>query len=295
MKKLLAVLFLAVVMMPLAVYSQSFRVSRVVTDTIFSNVLNAPRAYDVYLPPSFDVEKSRKYPVLYLLHGMWGKNDDWTGRGHLKDVMDRLVASGEAEEMIVVTPDAGGGNPEEFQNGYFNMPGWAYETFFFDEFMPEIESKYRVIGDKQHRAVAGLSMGGGGATSYGQRHTDKFGAVYAMSALMDIPDYGKAEPASSEGKLAKLTNSVVENSCVRYVSEADDARKEQLRSVAWFVDCGDDDFLLDRNIEFYQAMRNAGIPCQFRVRDGMHDWEYWHSALYTCLPFVSRNFNKRAD
>ena len=54
--------------------------------------------------------------------------------------------------------------------------------------------------------------------------------------------------------------------------EADEDRKADLRSVAWFVDCGDDDFLLDRNIEFYQAMRNAGVPCQFRVRDGGHDW-----------------------
>jgi S-formylglutathione hydrolase FrmB len=60
----------------------------------------------------------------------------------------------------------------------------------------------------------------------------------------------------------------------------------------WFVDCGDDDFLLDRNIEFTQAMRKAGIPCQFRVRDGGHTFEYWHSALYICLPFVSRNFGK---
>lgn len=270
-----------------------FPVSRVVTDTIHSKVLNAPRAYDVYIPASFDFDKTKEYPVLYLLHGMWGKNDDWTGRGHLKEVADRLVASGEADEMIIVTPDAGGGNPEEFQNGYFNMPGWDYETFFFDELMPAVEKKYRVKGDKKHRAVAGLSMGGGGATSYGQRHADKFGAVYAMSALMDIPDYGKAEPASADGKLAKLTKSVVDNSCVGYVREADDARKNSLRSVAWFVDCGDDDFLLDRNIEFYQAMRNAGIPCQFRVRDGAHDWEYWHSALYTCLPFVTRVFNRQ--
>ncbi len=274
-------------------FAQQMPVSRVLTDTIHSKVLGVARAYDVYLPASFDVDKAKKYPVLYLLHGMWGKNDDWTGRGHLKDVMDRLVASGEADEMIVVTPDAGGGNPEEFQNGYFNMPGWNYEDFFFTELLPAVEEMYRVIGDKKHRAVAGLSMGGGGATSYGQRHADKFGAVYAMSALMDIPDYGKAEPASTDGKLAKLTKSVVDNSCVAYVREADDARKDSLRSVAWFVDCGDDDFLLDRNIDFYQAMRNAGIPCQFRVRDGVHDWEYWHSALYKCLPFVTREFNRQ--
>ncbi|MDR2408474.1 MAG: esterase family protein, partial [Bacteroidales bacterium] len=68
------------------------------------------------------------------------------------------------------------------------------------------------------------------------------------------------------------------------------AAKEKLKTVAWFVDCGDDDFLLDRNIEFTQAMRKAGIPCEFRVRDGGHTWEYWHSALYSCLQFVTLKF-----
>ena len=75
---------------------------------------------------------------------------------------------------------------------------------------------------------------------------------------------------------------------MKYITESNEERKTKLRSVVWFVDCGDDDFLLDRNIEFYRAMRGANIPCQFRVRDGGHTWEYWHSALYICLPFVSR-------
>lgn len=110
--------------------AQDFRQSRIVTDTIQSNVLGVKRAYTVLLPASFDAQPARKYPVLYLLHGMWGKNDDWSGRGHLKEVMDRLVGSNEACEMIVVTPDAGGGDPEVYQNGYFDMPGWKYETFF---------------------------------------------------------------------------------------------------------------------------------------------------------------------
>ncbi len=276
----------------LAVNAQSYSPSRVVTDTIKSEVLGVNRAYTVYLPQNFDNNIPRNYPVLYLLHGMWEKNDVWANRGHLKEVMDRLVASGEACEMIIVSPDAGGGDPNVYQNGYFDMPNWAYEQFFFTEFMPFIENKYRVIGDKEHRAVAGLSMGGGGATNYGQRHYDKFSSVYAMSALMDIPELGAARFDDPNGKLAILTQSVIDNSCVNYVKDADDVRKNDLRSVAWFIDCGDDDFLLDRNMEFYKAMRQAWIPCQFRVRDGGHDWEYWNSALYICLPFVTRNFGK---
>lgn len=274
----------------LNIKAQSNYQSRIVTDTIHSRELGVKRAYTVFLPKSFESDKTRKYPVLYLLHGMWGKNDDWAGRGHIKEVMDRLTAGSEACEMIIVTPDAGGGDPNVFQNGYFDMPGWPYEKFFFTEFLPFIEKRYRIIGDKQHRAVAGFSMGGGGATAYGLRHPDLFGAVYAMSALMDIPEQGAAPFTDPNGKLAILTRSVMEHSCVKYVAEADENRTQELRAVSWFVDCGDDDFLLDRNIDFIRAMHRAGISCQFRVRDGGHDWEYWHSALYICLPFVTRIF-----
>ena len=89
-----------------------------------------------------------------------------------------------------------------------------------------------------------------------------------------------------------LTKAVNDNSCIAHVAKADDSAKNALRGIKWFVDCGDDDFLLQRNIEFVQAMKMAGIPVEFRVRDGGHTWEYWHSALYTALPFVSRNFTK---
>lgn len=270
--------------------------SRMVTDTIQSKVLNADRAYNVYLPKSYDTDKDRQYPILYLLHGMLDTNMGWTMRGHVKDVMDQLTASGEACEMIIVTPNAGGNIQKGDWNGYFNMPGWNYEDFFFNEFMPYVESAYRVIGDREHRAVAGLSMGGGGTVSYAQRHPDLFCAAYAMSALMDIPKFpgmqqSDAKPAADD-KGALLNESVRKLSCIKFVKDADEATKQQLRSIHWFVDCGDDDFLLNRNIEFVQAMHGAFIPLEFRVRDGGHTWEYWHSALYTCLPFVTRCFGK---
>lgn len=267
--------------------------SKVTTDSIYSRSLKAQRAFTIYLPKSYNTDTNQKYPILYLLHGMSGVNTSWFTDQRLKDVMDQLVASGEACEMIVVSPNAGG-DPATCWNGYFNMPGWPYEDFFYKEFMPYIEKTFRVEADKQHRAVAGLSMGGGGAASYAQRYPDLFCAAYAMSALMNIPAMGEeaGKDPDPTNKMAVLTRSVQEHSCIKYVTEADDARKAQLRTVQWFVDCGDDDFLLDRNIEFLQAMRNAGIPCQFRVRDGGHTSEYWHSALYTCLPFVSRCFAK---
>lgn len=292
MKKLILSLLAIHIVFSALAQSPSGAQSKIITDSIHSKVLNAYRAYNVFLPKSYETDTNKKYPVLYLLHGMTDTNQAWSGRGHLQDVADQLIESGEACEMIIVTPNAGGNIYAGVWNGYFDMPGWSYETFFYTEFLPYIEKNYRVIGNKANRAIAGLSMGGGGATCYGQKHSEMYAAVYAMSALMSIPELGAAPAQKKDDKMAILTKSVIENSCVDYVESADEERIAKLRSVVWFVDCGDDDFLLDRNIEFTQAMRKKKIPCQFRVRDGGHTWEYWHSALYTCLPFVTRNFGK---
>ena len=266
--------------------------SRVEEKTIHSEILNADRNYTVYLPAGYANNTEKQYPVLYLLHGMNGTNKDWAGRGHLQDVMDQLLAAGEVCEMIVISPNAGGNIGEGVWNGYFDMEGWAYERFFFEEFLPAVEKEYRIKGDKASRAIAGLSMGGGGSTSYAQRHADMFCACYAMSALMHLDAPQAQAPRDEKDKMWHLTKAVNKLSCVDYVANADDKTKEALRTVAWYVDCGDDDFLFECNMNLVLAMRKAGIPYQLRVRDGGHTWEYWHSALYDALPFVSRIFAK---
>ena len=136
-------------------------------------------------------------------------------------------------------------------------------------------------------------MGGGVCTSYAQRHSDMFAACYAMSAFMHMSAEGVDQEKVKQGnRMALLMDAAHRLSCVDYVKNADEERKKELRSVQWFVDCGDDDFLFDCNLDYYQAMRKAHIPCQLRVRDGGHTWEYWHSALYTALPYFSRIFSK---
>ena len=266
--------------------------SRTEVKTIHSNILGADRDYTVYLPAGYESQPDRYYPVLYLLHGMNGTNKDWADRGHLKDVMDQLRAAGEVCDMIVISPNAGGNIYNSDWNGYFDMEGWAYERFFYEEFLPAVEKQYRIKADKAHRAIAGLSMGGGGSTSYAQRHADMFCACYAMSALMHLPAPREAAPKDDKDKMWHLTYTANKYSCVEYVKSADEATKQALRTIAWYVDCGDDDFLFDCNMDYISAMRKAGIPYQLRVRDGAHTWEYWHSALYEALPFVSRVFNK---
>ena len=193
-------------------------------DSLKSEILHVYRHYSVYLPKSYTIDTDKKYPVLYLLHGVWDNNNGWIKRGHLQDVANKIIDAEEAVEMIIVVPDAG----REW-NGYFNMNGWSYEDFFFTEFLPAIEAKYRIIGDKKHRAVAGLSMGGGGATVYAQKHPDMFSSAYAMSALMGIEEGGGIPPPDERFK--ELNRTVRENHCVKFLEEAEaEGNKPAIRS-----------------------------------------------------------------
>ncbi len=264
----------------------------VIHSSIDSKVLGAPRAYTVILPAGYDENPDKEYPVLYLFHGMYGENTEWSKKAKAGIEMTMMVNEFRCHPMVIVTPYAGGKDVKVEQNGYFDVPNWPYETFFFEEFIPFIESEYRIVGDKKHRAIAGLSMGGGGATAYAQKHPDMFCASYAMSAWLGLNDFGDKNYEGKTDKLSYLYQGVDRNDCVNFVKNADAETVEKLKTVNWFVDCGDDDFLLDINLLYYQTMRDKGIPCQLRVRDGAHKWEYWHTALATCLPFVSISFTE---
>ena len=277
----------------------SARAGVVVTDSLQSAVLGAQVKYNVYLPDSFG-QGDRHYPVVYLLHGLSDDYQSWMQKGSMQVVVDELIGTGEVCEMVVVMPNAGGPDIHHTWNGYFNMPGWRYEDFFFGELMPAVEAKYRAGGCKDQRAIMGLSMGGGGSTVYCQRHPELFSSCYAMSPWLDNARVVVNDPSdpyyidsdNPSDKLAAVCKSVLDNSAIRFVERADEAALDKLRSVKWFIDCGDDDFLLDLNLAFYQKMRNRGVKSELRVRNGVHSWEYWHLALRWALPFASRNFGK---
>ena len=284
MKRLLAltILLLAAV---------SANAGKIVTDSLYSNVLKASVKYNVYLPDGFD-ESSKTYPVVYLLHGLGGNYTDWAKKASAKAIADELIGTGEAVEMIIVMPNAGGADRHNVWNGYFNMPGWNYEDFFFQEFVPAVESKYRGIGDKGHRAVMGLSMGGGGSTVYCQRHPDMFSSCYAMSAWLDYETGQVKESDQAKDKLYYVCQSVREHSALDFMDNADEATLEKLRTVKWFIDCGDDDFLVALSFQLHMKMKAAKVKSELRIRNGVHNWEYWHGSLRLALPFASRSFEK---
>ena len=274
----------------LLVSALSASAGKIVTDSLRSNILGADVKYNVYLPDGFD-KSDKAYPVVYLLHGLYGTYKDWDQTGRMKDVADELIRSGEAREMVIVMPNAGHPDIHNEWNGYFNMPGWSYEDFFFKEFIPAVEKKYRGVGDKGHRAIMGLSMGGGGSTVYAQRHPDMFSSCYAMSAWLD--QQIREEPDESKrDKFYYTCKAVREHSALDFVDNADDATLEALRTVKWFFDCGDDDSLVTLSFNLHQKMMSKRVKDELRVRDGVHNWEYWHTALRLSLPFASRNFDK---
>ena len=286
MKKILGVVVACLVLAAVPAFSQGV----VREDRIDSKILGQEVPFNVYLPVGFQ-DSDATYPVVYLLHGLSDTYDAWVTRGHMKDVVDLLIASGDIVPMVIVMPNAGHPDIRNQWNGYFNMPGWNYEDFFFREFMPQVEKKYRCIGDREHRAVMGLSMGGGGSTSYAQRHPENFSSCYAMSAWLDNGE-NEVGPLDGSDRLALVCRAVHDHSCLDFLRNADAATLERLRTVAWFFDCGDDDFLFDLSIEIHRLMKRARVHDELRVRDGVHNWEYWHTALYTALPFASRNFGK---
>ena len=268
--------------------SQAFA-GKLVADSLSSKILGATVKINVYLPDGFD-KSDAKYPVVYLLHGLYGTWQDWENLGRMKLVADELISSGEAKKMVIVMPNAGHPDVHHEWNGYFNMPGWSYEDFFFNELIPTVESKYRCIGDKAHRAVMGLSMGGGGSTVYCQRHPDMFSSCYAMSAWLDNdPVDSKDNP---DDRLHIVSNSVSEHSALKFIDNADEETLARLRTVKWFFDCGDDDYLMELSVGLHVKMRNARVKSELRVHNGVHNWEYWHLALRDALPFASRNFGE---
>lgn len=271
--------------------SSALQAGRVLTDSIKSEVLGAWVKYNVYVPDGFQQNNAARYPVVYLLHGFTDDYRAWRDKGQMQTVADELIETGEAVPMVVIMPNAGGPRTYETWNGYFNMPGWRYEDFFFQELVPQAEQKYRAGGSKGQRAVMGLSMGGGGSTVYGQRHPDLFSSVYAMSAWLDS-DGGRQRQQGVDDKVYLVTKAVHDHSAIDFVRNADDATVEKLRSVKWFIDCGDDDFLFDLNVQLHQLMRQKRVKSELRIRNGQHNWEYWHQAIRLALPFASRNFSK---
>lgn len=255
-----------------------------------SKLLKMDRKYAIYLPPDYETSQ-RSYPVLYLLHGAGDDQSGWVQFGEVLNIADKAINSGAATPMIIVMPDANTG-----QRGYVNNVSgtWPYEDFFFQEFMPFIEKTYRTRTEKRYRAISGLSMGGEGTFIYALHHPELFAAACPLSAatgplkiedLKNYPLWKMAEGITDADKEAYFKKYSV-------LSLIENIQDSQKKSVRWYIDCGDDDFLFEGNSLVHIAMRKKEIPHEYRVRDGGHSWTYWRAALPTVLEFVSMSFHQ---
>lgn len=266
--------------------------------TVPSVILGGERKYAVYLPPGFDTS-SRSYPVLYLLHGGGDDQTGWIQFGEVQSIADKAIAEGKATPMVIVMPDANTG-----RRGYFNdvKGDWRYEDFFFQELMPFVENAYRIKSEKRYRAVAGLSMGGGGSFMYALHHPELFSSACPLSASTGPLSFEEAKEratrvtpgSASDADTVKLTDEQIkahylQHSTLELVNRIPD---DQKKAVRWYIDCGDDDFLFEGNSLVHIAMRKKEIPHEFRIRDGGHKWSYWREALPTVLFFVSQAFHQ---
>ncbi len=257
--------------------------------TLESKILKSERKYAIYLPPDYETSE-RSYPVLYLLHGAGDDQTGWVQFGEVLHITDKAIREGKATPMIIVMPDANTG-----QRGYFNdISGkWRYEDFFFEEFMPYIESTYRIKSEKRYRAIAGLSMGGGGTFMYALHHPELFSSACPLSAYI-----GPLSIDELKDRLKRSNEEYNEKDLEPYykqhnaLSLIESVPADQIKSVRWYIDCGDDDFLYEGNSLVHIAMRKKEIPHEYRVRDGAHNWTYWRASLPTVLWFVSEAFHQ---
>lgn len=249
-----------------------------------SPTVGADRRVTVYTPAGYETDKERRYPVLYLLHGMGGDENAWSELGRATQILDNMIAAGKVEPMIVVMPNgnisqqgAPGETAEGFKQPSFNLPNTMdglYETHFPD-LVAHIDANYRTLPDKPHRAIAGLSMGGFHSMNISRHYPAMFDYVGLFSAAT-TPREGATSPvyANPEAKLKAQFTSSAENP----------AGAPKL----YWIAVGEDDFLIRNNEEFRQQLAQAGYPFEYHLSEGAHTWRNWRNYLTQLLPRLFR-------
>ena len=230
---------------------------KVETFTYASSVTNKRRTANVWLPPGYD--KSHRYPVLYLLHGIGGNQDEWRGYVRAQDVLDNLAAAGKIVPMIVVMPNgralADDRAPPE--NKVFtpeNAAGFArFERDLLDSLVPAVDAAYPTLKDSAHRAIGGLSMGGGQALNFGLGHPEAFNWVAGFS-----PAPNTEAPAKLAGEAAQA--------------------KGKLKLV--YLSCGNRDGLINVAQGVHRQLREQGVAHVWNVDGYGHDRDSWAENLY---------------
>jgi enterochelin esterase family protein len=233
------------------------------------------RRMTVYTPAEYDEQTNKKYPVLYLLHGAGGDENAWSELGRAAQILDNLIAQGKAEPMIMVMPNGNGGQqavPGEYPNSMYKpsfrnartMDG-AIEAAFVPDVVKYIDSHYRTLADKKHRAVAGLSMGGFHSLYISANNPDAFGYVGLFSAAIN-----RQNPQG--------------NYAYTYQQLDDKLARQFANPPYYFIAIGKTDFLYQDNVKYRQRLDQVGYKYEYVETDGGHEWRNWRIYLNQFLP-----------
>lgn len=209
----------------------------------------------IYTPPGYSAAK--KYPVLYLLHGIGGDEREWFRHGNPQVIFDNLYAEGKMEPMLVIMPN-GRAMEDDRAGGNVMAPDRvaAFSTFekdLLDDLIPFVEKQFPVIKDHEHRAIFGLSMGGGQALNFGLGHIDTFAWVGGFSSAPNTKMPQELLPVPKEAK-------------------------DKLK-LLW-ISCGDQDGLLNISKRTHEYLSEHGVPHIYYLESGGHDFNVWRNDLY---------------
>jgi len=265
---------------------------RIECKSLPSKVLAHPVNYCVVLPPSYDADKARKYPVLYFFHGL-GDNEQMFVHGGALNLVQDLWERKQIGEFLIVTPEAGA-------TFYINSHSGKvrYEDFLVQEFFPGIEARYRISRGRANRGVSGVSMGGYGALHMAFRHPQLFMAVSAQSAALMTEIPAVAARIAANGMRSRVLGETFGSPPDPAFWERNSpialARRVNLAGLKIYFDCGDrDDYGFEEGAKALdKALTSRRIPHEAHIYPGRHDWQYFAEHLPDSLQFQSRNFAK---
>lgn len=217
-----------------------------------SAVVGTRRRLKVYTPPGYTT--GQKYPVLYLLHGIGGDESEWLQVAKLPVLLDNLIADGKAKPLVVVMPNGRAQKDDRPVGDVFqHAPAFAvFERDLLDSVIPAVEAHYSVRTEREQRALAGLSMGGGQALNFGLGHLETFGWVGAFSSAPNTRRNEDLVPSPSTVRSLRLL----------------------------WLSCGKRDGLLHISQEVHAFLKAYSIPHVWHVTDHGHDADEWRQALY---------------
>jgi enterochelin esterase-like enzyme len=249
--------------------------STILHDTYRSSAMGGQlRTFVVYLPPSYNLseDKTRRYPVLYLLHGSPGQETNWLTGGKAGQSEDILSALGKAPEMILIMPDGNGRAGQTSEWGNSGDGKQMLENAIVNDLVPYVDQKYRTLTDARHRAIGGLSMGGFGAANIGIHHPSVFGSIIALGG------YYRAD-----GKIWGTNPAYL-----RANSPAIDLLQQKL---AWqshyFIGGATRDELYQDSLHFASELKQLHVAYIFDSVSGFHAWNVWQVELYHALQWLN--------